>query len=121
MQAIIFHHLYWPGIRKTVRKEATKCDVCQRTKRSTKKYGKLPAKLAEEILRNKICVDLTGPYKICRKWREPIILKAVTMIELVTGWFEIMQYNDKKTMTFANLVENTWLVQYPCPVEITYD
>ena len=38
-----------------------KCDVRQRTKWSTKKCGKLPAKLAEETLWNKLCVDLTGP------------------------------------------------------------
>ena len=28
-----------------------------------KKYGELPAKLAEEIAWNKLCVDLIGPYK----------------------------------------------------------
>ena len=29
-------HLYWPYIRNVVRKEVTYCDVCQRTKHSTK-------------------------------------------------------------------------------------
>ena len=43
------------------------------------------------------------------------------MIDPVTGWFEITKYNDKKPMTIANLVETTWLVRYPWPVEITYD
>ena len=32
-----------------------------------------------------------------------------------------MQYNDKKAITIANLVETKWLVQYPWPVEIMYD
>ena len=31
------------------------------------------------------------------------------------------QYIDKNAMTIANLVETTWLVRYPWPVEITYD
>ena len=53
-----------------------------------KKYGKLPAKLAEETPWNKLCVDLIGPYKIRIKGKEPLILKAVTMIHPVTGWFE---------------------------------
>ena len=35
-QAMIHQHFYWPGIRKNARKEVTKCDVCQLTKRSTK-------------------------------------------------------------------------------------
>ena len=43
------------------------------------------------------------------------------MIDTVTRWFEITQYNDKKVMTIENLVETTWLVQYLWPVEIMYD
>ena len=40
--------LYCPRIRDAVRKEVTNCDTFQCTKRSNKKYGKLPAKEAEE-------------------------------------------------------------------------
>ena len=43
------------------------------------------------------------------------------MIDPITGCFEVTQYSDKKAMTIANLVENTWIVWYPWPVEITYD
>ena len=59
---MIHQHLYWPGIREAVQTEVTVCDTCQRTKRSTKKNGKLPAKLAEETPWNKLCVDLIGPH-----------------------------------------------------------
>ena len=98
-----------------------KCDVCQRKKRSTTKYGNFLAKLAEEIPRNKLCVDLIGSYKIRRKRRDPLILKSITMIDSVTGWFDTAQYNDKKSMTITYLVETIWLVRYPWPVEIVYD
>ena len=43
------------------------------------------------------------------------------MIDPVTGWFEVTQYNDKRAMTIANLVEITWLSRYPRPMDITYD
>ena len=43
------------------------------------------------------------------------------MRDPVTGWFEVTQYWDKKTTTVVNLVETTWLVRYPWPVDITYD
>ena len=69
MEAMIRQHVYWPDIGKDVQKEVIECDVCQRTKQSTKKYVKNPAKLAEEILWNKLCVDLIGHYKICRNRR----------------------------------------------------
>ena len=48
-EAMICQHLYWSDIRDAVQKEVTKCDTCQCTKRSNKKYGKLPAKRDEEI------------------------------------------------------------------------
>ena len=56
-EATILQHFYWPGIRESIQKEVTNCDVNQRKKRSTKKNGKLPAKLADETLWNKLCVD----------------------------------------------------------------
>ena len=43
------------------------------------------------------------------------------MIDPVTKWFEITQYKDKKATKITNLVETTWMVQYPWPLEITYD
>ena len=43
------------------------------------------------------------------------------MIYPVIGCFEITQYNNKRAIYIANLVENTWLSRYPRPVEITYD
>ena len=86
-----------------------------------KKYSKLPAKLVEETPWNKLCVDLIGPYKILIKGKEPLILKSVTMIYPITRWLKVMQYSDKKAMNITNLVETTWLVRYPWPVEIVYD
>ena len=85
------------------------------------KYGKLPAKITEETPWNKLCVDLIGPYKICKKGKEPLILKAITMIDPVTRWFEVTQYCNKKAMTIVKLAETMWLVWYPWLVDITYD
>ena len=62
-----------------------------------------------------------GTLKIRRKGKEPLILKAATMIDPVTRWFEVTQYRNKKAMMIENLVETTWLVRYPRPVDITYD
>ena len=95
--------------------------MCQHKKYPEKKNGKLPDKRAEETQWNKICVDLMFPYKICRKGKEPLMVKLVTIIDPVTRWFEVVQYSDNKTMTVANLVETNWLVRYPWPIEITYD
>ena len=61
------------------------------------KNGKLPAKEDEEIPWNKLCVDLIGTYVIWRKgWKQNLHLKTITMIDSITGWFEIAQYHNKR-------------------------
>ena len=62
MEETIHQHLYWPYIRDVVQKEVTNCDTFQHKKRSNKKYGRLTAKVSEEIPWNKLCVDLIGTY-----------------------------------------------------------
>ena len=39
--------------------------------------------------------------------KEDINLKAITIIDPVTVWFEVTQYNDKRVMSIDNLVEIT--------------
>ena len=85
------------------------------------KTGKLPSDTEEETLWNNLCVSPIGPYKIRSKGKHPLLLKAVTTIYPITRWFEITKCSDKKAMKIANLVKNTWLVQYPWPVEIMSD
>ena len=53
--------------------------------------------------------------------RKNLHLKAITMIDPVTGWFEIAQYGDIRAISIANSVETMWLSRYPRPIEITYD
>ena len=48
------------------------------------KNGKLPARIAEEKLWNKLCVDIIGPYNIRQRQKQLLILKAVAMINPVT-------------------------------------
>ena len=43
------------------------------------------------------------------------------MIDALTGWFEVVRYDDKKSILIATVVETTWLSRYPRPIEITYD
>ena len=79
-------------------------------------YGKLPAKEAEAIPWEILSIDLIGPYKIRREGhKKPFILKTLTILGLETGWFEIVQYNEKQAATIANLIEQKWLFRYPPP------
>jgi hypothetical protein len=62
------------------------------------------------------CVNLIGPYNIKSNAVKGVKippLKCITMINPATGWFEIKQYDDKKSITVANIVEQEWLTHYP--------
>ena len=60
----------------------------------------------EAIPWDRLLVYLIGPYKIKREGNdESLILKASTMKDLETGWFEIVRYDDKQANTISNLVE----------------
>ena len=40
------------------------------------------------------------------------------MIDPITGWFEIVKYNDKQAATIEILVEKAWLLVYPRPTTV---
>ena len=123
MENTVNQHLTWKGLRKTVHDVCTKCDTCQRTKRTKKKYGHLPPKEAETIPWDTLCVDLIGPYKIpqSNKSDDPLTLWAVTMIDPATGWFEIAPIKTKRADYIANVIEQTWFTRYPWPSQVILD
>ena len=90
-------------MRSYITNSVQSCASCQRNKWKSKKYGHLPEKEAEAQPWDNICIDLIGPYTIRRKGQNDLICKCVTMIDPATGWFEILQYDDKRAITVANI------------------
>jgi hypothetical protein len=43
------------------------------------------------------------------------------MKDPATGWFEIHEYDDKRSITVANITEQEWFSRYPWPTQVTYD
>jgi cleavage and polyadenylation specificity factor subunit 1 len=117
----IAQHLWWPAMRDQITTFVQACPACQKNKRKQKKYGHLPPKVAEATIWDKMCIDLIGPYKIRRKGQPDLECKCVTMIDPASGWFEIHQYDDKRSITVANIAEQEWFSRYPWPTQITYD
>ena len=53
-------------------------------------------------------MDLIYPYKIHKKVNKSLsVIKYVTMIDSVTELFKKIQYNNKKVITIAKLLETT--------------
>jgi hypothetical protein len=59
-----------------------------------------------------LCVDLIGPYTVCTK-KGTQSLHAMIMFDPATSWFDVVEIPNKRAVTCANLVENTWLCCYP--------
>jgi len=109
-------------MRKTIQQVCKRCITCQINKPKLRKLGHLPAKTVEEIPWEKVCIDLIGPYTIgSPKKSDKITLHCLTMIEPVTGWFEIAEIPAKSADVVADIFERTWLVRYPRPAQVTMD
>merc|ERR1712115_613218 len=62
-------HFTFRNLSQMVEDSVKKCPTCQKTKRSYKKYGKLPEKVAQFQPWEKVCIDLIGPYTLKPKGR----------------------------------------------------
>lgn len=117
----IGQHFWWPKMRNHITNSVKTCLTCQKNKRRVKKLGLLPPKEAEASPWDKLCIDLIGPYTIRQTPKKKLVCRCVTMIDPATGWFEIHQYDDKRSVTVANIAEQEWLSRYPWPTQITFD
>ena len=79
MEATLRKSFYWPSLNKDVKRHVTTCSQCQKCKKRNVKYGKLPEKDIENM----------KPLNIKAK-NDSFALNAITMIDPVIGWFEIV-------------------------------
>jgi hypothetical protein len=98
-------------MRDQIMNDISTCTICQTQKKQSRKYGLLPEMEAEAMPSDRLCIDLIGPYNIKSNVKGVKIppLKCVTMINPATGWFEIKHYDEKKSITVANIIEQEWL------------
>jgi primosomal protein N'' len=88
-----------------------------------KALGHLPPKVAEEVPWETLCIDLIGPYLIeGQTKKEPDLkLHCLTMIDPVTGWFELAEIPAKTADVVMDTLEQKWLNRYPRPTMVVMD
>ena len=70
-------------------------------KNQDNKCGSLPTKEAEATPYDRLSIYFISPYKITIEVRDkPLLPNSLTMIDTITGWFKIVQYNDKKQLKY---------------------
>ena len=120
MEATIRQNFTWSGLKPQVEQWCKTCHTCQLFKKQRKKYGHLPAKAAETQPWSRVNVDLIGPYPINTPKRT-YKLRAMTMIDPATGWFEIANIISPTTDEAQKAFDSYWLARYPRPAEIGFD
>ena len=107
----------WLCMCEHVQQYCRTCHKCQLNKKQQKKYGLLPAKEAEVTPWKHVNVDLIGSYKIKNvndpTKAKPHELRALTMINPVTGWFEIKAINKPDASTVMDAFYEAWMCRYP--------
>ena len=137
---------YWKGMTYQVTRFCERCPDCQKHKPRKRKYGQLPPKNVGELVPwSTVHVNLIGPYSIDAQQSQPDSLTAnkhlqltcMTMLDPVTGWFEIVEAPnyivediknktqseviDKSSARISRLFHQTWLSQYPRPKQVVFD
>ena len=111
----------WPNLREQVRSFCKTCKQCQKCKKIRKQYGHLPAKKYINLLPwQRVDVDCIGPYTV-RIPGKKYELRAMTMIDPATRWFEVVQIISPTAKECMEAFNNTWLCRYPRPTYVGYD
>ena len=97
-----------------------KCQLCKKT--SSKKHGLLPEKNAEPAIPwNRVNLDMIGPLKCHQPDGKVLELRALTMIDPATGWFEVVDVPKIDATHCMEAFDDTWLCRYPRPEFLGYD
>ena len=114
------HHYTWPNMLEDIRSYVKTCGPCQKGKRGRRGYGKVPVKDVETEPWKDVAVDLSGPWKAYVDNRE-VYFHTFTIIDVFTGWVEIIPIITKESNTIADLFVREWLRRYPRPSRVIFD
>ncbi|OEU10300.1 hypothetical protein FRACYDRAFT_247241 [Fragilariopsis cylindrus CCMP1102] len=86
----------WKDLKADVKLVCKHCHVCQMSKNSGRKtFGLVPEKEGEVTKWSRVNIDMWGPKTICHKNGKTYKIHVMTMVDPVTGWFELAQLRDK--------------------------
>jgi len=82
--------------------------------------SKVPIKDTEIEPWRDIAIDLSGPWKAMVNGKERFF-HTLTIIDVFTGWPEIIPIGTKTKQLIADLVEQEWFRRCPRPSRVNFD
>jgi len=96
------------------------CNACQMTKQGIRGMGKVLIKDTETEPWKDIAIDLSGPWKAMVNGKERFF-HTLTIIDVFTGWPEIIPIDTKTKQPIADLIEQERFRWYPRPARVIFD
>ena len=113
-------HYYWKNMKKDIDDLVKRCPRCQKAKRGIRGYGHVPIKDVETTPWKDIAVDLAGPWTATVDSKE-VKFHTLTVMDVFTGWIEIIPIQRKTDEEIGDLFEREWLRRYPRPSRVIFD
>lgn len=107
-------------MRRQINDMCKTCPICQKAKRNSKNYGKIPLKDTEIGPWQDIALDLAGPWKATIDKQE-VKFHTLTIVDVFTSWVEIIPITNKISESIGDLVEQEWFRRYPKPKRVLFD
>jgi transposase InsO family protein len=107
-------------MQASIENYVNQCTICQKYKRSTKKYGKLPTRIPVTTPWVEVRVDHIGPYTQSDNLSAPKYF-ALSIIDPATSWIELHPLPNLSAITTCTVFGNNWLCRYPRPYKCIYD
>ena len=113
-------HYTWPNMSKEIKLYTKHCEACQKAKRGVRGRGHIPMKDTETEPWRDVALDLAGPWDTVING-ETVRFWTFTIIDVFTGWPEIIPIQTKKMEVIRDLFVQEWLRRYPRPSRVIYD
>ena len=115
------NHFYHPKIGPMAKELISTCKACQLNKAQNILYGQLPPHIAHNTPWSEVTVDLIGPWPARDQHSFDHTFHALTIIDTVTNYCEIMRLKNKTAEHVAKQFKNQWLAWYPRPNVVIFD
>jgi transposase InsO family protein len=120
MYNTLHQHYTWPRMKQDIENWLQGCDACQRAKRGGRGYGHIPLKDVETAPWKDVAVDLAGPWTTTID-EQKVDFHTFTIIDVFTGWVEIIPIRTKSSQSIADLFQREWIHRYPRPSRCIFD
>ena len=113
-------HYYHPRLSAGCEDLISRWNACQRNKPALCGYGELPPRNAVNTAWQDVAIDLICPWTFTINGAS-YTFRALTMLDMVTNYCELIQINNKSTAHVGQKFKNVWLSWYPRPQSCIYD